>query len=72
MLDPKEYAAMKQSLRSGAKIKGARALERADLDMIELFDPDVDALAYLVTKTMGERAGIKDAGPLPGVEGLLP
>ena len=30
-------------------------LPRNDLDMIELFDPDVDVLAYVSTNTMSQK-----------------
>src|SRR3989344_5502113 len=46
-LEPKEYQALKASLLSGKEMLGARVFDRADLDMIELYDPDVDALAYV-------------------------
>ncbi len=40
-LEPEEYAKLKQSLLDGAVIKGARVFPRPDLDMIELYDPDM-------------------------------
>ena len=45
-----EYSELKQSLLDGKIIKGARVFERQEPDMIELYDPDVDALAYVRTK----------------------
>jgi len=48
-LDPKKYEKLKQSLLNGKKIKGMRVYGRPDLDMIELYDPDVDVLAYVST-----------------------
>ena len=48
-LEPKEYAKLKQSIRKGKKVKGARIFPRPDLDMIELFDPDVDCCGYITT-----------------------
>lgn len=59
MLGEEEYRALKSSLLSGTKIKGARVFERADLDMIELYDPDVDALAYISPQEMTEKVRIK-------------
>lgn len=53
-LEPEKYSQLKQSL-DGKKIKGARVFPRNDLDMIELYDPDVDALAYISTNTMTEK-----------------
>lgn len=49
-LEPKQYTELKQSLLDGKVIKGARILDRPDLDMIELHDPDIDALGYIGNK----------------------
>ena len=54
-LEQKEYQDLKQSLVDGPIIKGARVFPRQDLDMIELFDPDIDALGYVSTNTMSEK-----------------
>ena len=43
----------------GKQVKGARVFDRPDLDMIELFDPDIDVLAYVSTSTMIEKVRIK-------------
>lgn len=53
------YDQIKQSLVAGKLIKGARVFPRQDLDMIELYDPDVDALGYISTHTMTEKVRIK-------------
>ncbi|MES2216354.1 MAG: hypothetical protein V4481_03590 [Patescibacteria group bacterium] len=58
-LEPEKYTALKDSLISGKKIKGARVFERPDLDMIELYDPDIDALGYVSTEKMAEAARVK-------------
>ena len=58
-LDPQEYADLKQSLLNGKVIKGARIFPRNDLDMVELYDPDVDAFGYVSTNTMTEKVRIK-------------
>lgn len=58
-LEPEQYAELKQSLLNGKIIKGARVFPRNDLDMIELYDPDVDALGYVSTNTMTEKVRIK-------------
>lgn len=60
-LEPGEYAALKQSLRGGKQIKGARIFPRQDLDMVELFDPDVDACAYVSTEKMAKTAHVKQS-----------
>ncbi len=59
-LEQAEYDGLKQSLLNGtSNIKGARAFDRADLDMIELYDPDVDALGYVSTHKMIEKVRVK-------------
>ncbi len=59
VLSVEEYAKLKESLQSGTKIKGARIFERADLDMVELHDPDIDALAYINVQSMAEAVRVK-------------
>ncbi|MCL2869295.1 hypothetical protein FWF48_00580 [Candidatus Saccharibacteria bacterium] len=54
-LEQSEYDEFKQSLINGAKIKGARVFPRNDLDMIELYDPDIDALGYASTDVMSTK-----------------
>lgn len=58
-LEQSEYDDLKKSLQDGKQIKGARIFPRNDLDMIEVFDPDVDALGYVSTNTMTEKVRIK-------------
>ena len=58
-LEQSEYDALKQSLRKGTAIKGARIFPRNDLDMIELYDPDIDALGYVSTSAMTEKVRVK-------------
>jgi len=53
------YENLKKSLSDGETILGARIFPRNDLDMIELFDPDIDTLAYVSKKTMSEKVRIK-------------
>lgn len=57
-VEPGRYATLKQSLRDGAAMKGARLFDRTDLDMIELYNPDIDALAYVSTKKMTQTVHI--------------
>jgi len=50
-LEQEKYTKLKQSLLNGKIIKGARTLpNRPDLDLIELYDPDIDALSYIGNK----------------------
>jgi len=58
-LKPEEYSELKNSLLNGKKIKGARVFDRPDLDMIEHYDPDVDALGYVSTNQMTEKVRVK-------------
>lgn len=60
-LEEKEYTALKLSMLNGKQIKGARIFDRADLDMIELYDPDVDALGYISTNKMTEVVRVKQS-----------
>ena len=54
-----DYDKLKSEMLSGKIIPGARVFERPDLDMIELYDPDIDALGYVSTNTMTEKVKIK-------------
>lgn len=55
-LEPKKYAEFKQSLADGKKIKGARILpNRPDLDLIELYDSNIDVLGYIGDKNWSSR-----------------
>lgn len=58
-LEQSEYINLKDRLNGGEGISGARVFPRQDLDMIELFNPDVDALAYISTQKMTEKVHIK-------------
>jgi len=58
-LEQRQYDELKQSLLDGNQIKGARVFPRNDLDMIELFNPDVDTLGYVSSNTMTEKVRIK-------------
>ncbi len=61
VLDEEKYQELKNSLSKGRIIKGARLFERSDLDMVELYDPDVDALGYVSPQTMTEKVRVKQA-----------
>ncbi len=58
-VEQNEYDQLKQRLQGGESISGARIFPRNDLDMIELYNPDVDALGYVSTNTMTEKVRIK-------------
>src|SRR3972149_11547274 len=48
-LEPEKYYALKESLLKGKKLLGVKIFERADLDLIKLFDPDIRAAAFVGT-----------------------
>ncbi len=54
-LEQKQYQELKQSLIDGKAVKGARIFPRNDLDMIELYDPNIDALGYVSTNQMSQK-----------------
>jgi len=54
-LSPPTYMDFKQKVQNGA-VPGARLLERADLDLVELFHQDIDALGYVGDKQWRENA----------------
>lgn len=59
VLGDQDYAELKKALQSGAQMNGARVFDRPDLDMVELSDPDSDALAYVSTVAMTEKVRVK-------------
>jgi hypothetical protein len=59
ILEEPKYTKFKNSVLKDTKIKGARVFERSDLDMVELYDPDVDALGYVSPRDMTEKVRIK-------------
>ncbi len=46
-LPQEKYNELKQSLLDGQKIPGARIFPRNDLDMLELYNPNIDCLGYV-------------------------
>lgn len=58
-VEAEQYIGLKQSLQAGEQINGARIFPRNDMDMIELYNPDVDALGYVSTNTMTEKVRVK-------------
>jgi hypothetical protein len=53
-LKESEYVKLKGEMEEGKIIPGARDFPGPHLDMIELFHPDSDVLAYVSTKKMTE------------------
>ena len=60
-LEQEKYNELKQSILKGKRVKGARVFDRPDLDMIELYDPDIDVLAYVSTNEMTEAVRVKQS-----------
>lgn len=61
-LEPEKYSQLKKDMIEGkVTMKGARVFDRLDLDMIELYDPDVDALGYVSTEMMTETVRVKQS-----------
>lgn len=59
VLNKKEYSELKNSLLDDAEIKGMKIFERPNLDLVKLFDPDIDVLSFISKETMAENIGIK-------------
>lgn len=59
VMEPERYQKTKSDLEAGKLISGARVFPRGDLDMIELYNPDIDALGYVSVSEMTEKVRIK-------------
>jgi len=59
VLEDEKYIEFKKSLENGSQVNGAKIFDRPDLDMVELSDPDIDALAYISTRAMTEKVRVK-------------
>ncbi len=55
-LKPKEYKELKQAVMSGKINKGVKIFERPDLDLIRLYDPDIDVSAFVGSYNLEEVA----------------
>lgn len=60
-LEMEKYNELKAAMLNGKKVKGARVFDRSDLDMIELYNPDVDVLGYVSTNKMTEKVRVKQS-----------
>lgn len=49
-MEPSSFTQLKQSVANGGNDHGMRILNRPDLDLVELYDTDSDALGYIGTK----------------------
>ena len=54
VLDAKEYNKLKESLIEGKKIKGIEILDRPELDLIRLYDSDIDTLSFIGKEYINE------------------
>lgn len=59
VMESERYEKIKSELQHGKIIPGARIFPRADLDMIELYNPDIDALGYISVNEMTEKVRVK-------------
>lgn len=55
-LEPKQYQKFKQSVLLGKFTKGVKIFERQDLDLIRLYDPDIDVSAFIGSYKLEEVA----------------
>lgn len=60
-LEPNKYQELKNAMQNGKILKGARIFPRQDLDMIELYNPDVDACGYVSTEKIAATAHVKQS-----------
>ncbi|MBP9758243.1 hypothetical protein KBD45_00990 [Candidatus Dojkabacteria bacterium] len=56
-----KYTKLKVEMVNGKVVKDARIFDRTDLDMIELYNPDIDVLAYVSTNQMTQNVRIKQS-----------
>ena len=59
VIEESNFKEVKTSLQEGKVMEGARIFPRADLDMIELLDPDVDALVYVGPWEVTEKVRVR-------------
>jgi hypothetical protein len=59
VLSTENYKQLKAKLQSGFKIKNAAIYDKPGWDNIEIRDPQINALAYVGTQEMAEKARIK-------------
>lgn len=60
VIGKKEFDELKKSLAQGKVIKGLKIFDRPDLDLVELSDPDVDAVSFIGTKDMTENVNTRN------------
>lgn len=61
VMEQSKFNELKASLLAGREISGARIFDRPDLDMIELYHPNIDALAYISPRAMTEKVRVKQS-----------
>jgi len=59
VLKPQEYHDLKNSLLTGAIIKGVEIYDRPGWDMLQLTDPGISSVAYLCTQEMAEKVRVR-------------
>lgn len=53
-MEPKKYNDLKRSLLSGKIMNGVQILDRADLDLVKLSDPESDVVAFVGSYNLDE------------------
>jgi hypothetical protein len=59
VLDKSNYDELKASLSGGKKSNGMEVLDRSELDLIKLSEPNTDVIAFIGKKDMTENVGLK-------------
>ncbi|USN53102.1 MAG: hypothetical protein H6760_02895 [Candidatus Nomurabacteria bacterium] len=59
VLDKEEFEELKKALSRGEKMPGVEIMNRPDLDLVKLLDPDFDVLSFIGGKDMDENVGRK-------------
>lgn len=68
IMDRSEYIELKQALRGRTVYKGARVFPESNqsaLDLVELLDPDLDAVSYITTEPMSAKVAKQAAQEEP-------
>lgn len=59
VLNGKEYSELKSNLSKGVIIRGMEILDRPELDLIRLSDPEFDVVSFIGQKDMTENVKVK-------------
>ena len=59
VLDKNEYLELKESLLQGKQKKGMKIFDRPGLDLIELFDTNIDTISFIGTEYIAKSVRVK-------------